>query len=36
MVFGQIQNKVMIKAVCRVARKSQIDIVDEIKGYEET
>lgn len=31
-VYGQIENEVMVKAICRVARKSQIDIVDGLKG----
>jgi hypothetical protein len=31
-VYGQIENEVMVKATCRIARKSQIDIVDGVKG----
>ena len=34
-VYGQIQNKVMVKAVCRVARKGQFEVLDNIPGYEE-
>jgi len=32
-IFGQIQNKVMIKATCRVARKSQFEVLDTFKSY---
>lgn len=31
-VYGQIEHQVMVKAVCRVARKSQLEILDDIKG----
>ena len=34
-VYGQIQNKVMVKAVCRVTRKSQFEVLDNIPGYEQ-
>jgi hypothetical protein len=35
-VFGQINNKVMLKAKCRVARQSQLEILDDLKGYNES
>ncbi len=31
--FGQIDRKIMIKATCRVARNSQLEVLDDIKGY---
>jgi len=31
-VYGQIENKVMVKSVCRVARKSQLHIEDGLQG----
>ena len=34
-VYGQIQNKVMVKATCRVSRKSQFEVLDNIPGNEE-
>lgn len=34
-VYGQMQNKVMVKAACRTARKSQFEVLDNIPGYEE-
>jgi hypothetical protein len=34
--FGQINNKVMVEATCRVARESQFKVFDEIKGFNES
>jgi len=31
-VYGQIEKEVMVKSICRVARKSQIEIMDGLKG----
>jgi len=31
-VYGQMDNEIMIKAVCRVARKSQFEVLDQIPG----
>jgi len=30
--YGQVENNVMIKAECRVSRKSQFEILDDLKG----
>jgi hypothetical protein len=35
-VYGQINHKVMVKAICRVARNSQLQVLDDIKGYNES
>jgi hypothetical protein len=32
-VYGQIQRKVMVKATCRVSRKSQFEVLDKIPGH---
>lgn len=31
-VYGQINNEVMVKAECRVSRKSQFEVLDDIQG----
>jgi hypothetical protein len=31
-VYGQIENQVMTKAICRVSRKSQFEVLDSIQG----
>lgn len=31
-VYGQVENQVMHKAVCRVSRKSQFEVLDSIQG----
>jgi hypothetical protein len=30
--YGQIEHEVMVKGICRIARKSQIEILDNLKG----
>ena len=32
LVYGQIENQVMTKAICRVSRKSQFEVLDSIQG----
>jgi hypothetical protein len=32
-VYGQMNNEVMVKAECRVSRKSQFEVLDNIPGY---
>lgn len=31
-VYGQVENLVMVKATCRVSRKSQFEVLDDIRG----
>jgi len=31
--YGQVENEVMLKANCRVSRKSQFEVLDDIKGF---